>query len=136
MSRSLTIIKESVPYTKNVTINEYKAPTDDSIKIITEIREKTIAEIFATHSMSDNNIKAIIIYFISSCNFDKLEYRVKFSFNNKEYSLNGAIDRCAYIKGNRFGSEDVAKKLGVNMCYLIAQEVFKEIPDLANSFLI
>lgn len=54
--------KEYIPYVKEVNVNENRAPTDESIRIYDEIKEKAFKSIIDTIEINDNsfNIKATI----------------------------------------------------------------------------
>ena len=49
-------ITEHVPYEKTVTINEHKAPTDDSIRIFNEVKEKALKDVLKYITSKDNSI--------------------------------------------------------------------------------
>jgi hypothetical protein len=53
---------EYVPYEKKVTVNEHRAPTDDSIKLFEEMKAKAYQSLLDTIQINDNslNVKALV----------------------------------------------------------------------------
>ncbi|MBP7509379.1 MAG: hypothetical protein KA807_16325 [Prolixibacteraceae bacterium] len=121
--------KEYIPYTKNVEVNEHRAPTDESIKLFDEIQQRTINRVVNSFEIKDNTINAVVVYFVHSIQIDKLEFVCKFYFNGKGHQFNGEILRHELIN-SKYGSNAVAIELGKRLCYLFADNVLKEVPDL------
>jgi hypothetical protein len=75
--------REYFPYTK--TVIEKRAPTDDSIRLYDEIKEKAYKSILKTIELNDNtfNLNAIL-YNEWSSNHNVCQYR--FTLNGKEFT--------------------------------------------------
>ena len=43
---------------RNITVKEYKAPTDESVKLLNEMTEKALNNIVKTFSTSNNTLQA------------------------------------------------------------------------------
>ena len=74
---------ESVPYAKTVTINENRAPTDESVKLYDEFKQRAYDSIIDAFEVSDNafNFKAFI--YIDPCQY-MITFRYISSINGKE----------------------------------------------------
>ena len=55
--------KEYVPYEKDVTIHEHRAPTDESVRLLNEFEEKARKNIIHKISVNENNLNAVSIIF-------------------------------------------------------------------------
>jgi hypothetical protein len=122
-SKTTIIQQEAVPYCKSVDIHEHKAPTDESIKLLNEMQEKVMNNIMATFRVEDNTLNAAVIYLFQGTGFDRLDYRVKFTFNGKEYLLNGEIPRRNFVPSHKYGSNEVYEALAKSLVILIAEKV-------------
>lgn len=76
-----------IPYEKNVTIHEHRAPTDESIKIYNEMREKAKGDIIATIPLQSTFIDAVIIAFQEKGLAQCTEIRVCFNINGELIQL-------------------------------------------------
>lgn len=76
--------KEYVPYEKNIVVTEKKAPTDESIRLYEEIKEKAYKSILDSFTINENNISfSVIAYRDKLCMEDVIQY--KFILNGKEF---------------------------------------------------
>lgn len=82
---------ELVPYAKEV--KEIKAPTDESIRLLNEMQEKAKKNIIATIRIEQNHLKAVVVYFVDDVSKNSVNYHLKFTLNEKDYTLEGHIDR-------------------------------------------
>lgn len=76
----------SVPYAKDVTVHEHKAPTDKSIKMLNEFRKEAVKSVVDSLSVKDNTFNLEVRLF--SCDF-QLNNKIvcKFSINGREFVL-------------------------------------------------
>ena len=66
-----------IPYDKKVTINEHKAPTDESIKLLKEMEEKAFQKITEAYYIESTTINGIL-FCIESSEYDLFkQYRNK-----------------------------------------------------------
>ena len=80
-------------YPSHQEIHEHRAPTDESIKLLNEMREKTLKNIVAQFKVKNNVFSGIVTYFAEDfCNGD---YNVvhKFKLNNIDYTVSKRIDK-------------------------------------------
>lgn len=128
--------REYIPYEEKVTIHEYRSPTDESVKLLNEMQEKALNNIVKSINVNDNTINAAVIYVFNAMSsiYDEIVYRVKFTFNGKEYNLEGKIPR-QDLDSSKYGSQAVYVAIAKALCILIAENVMKEIPDLSKQFM-
>jgi len=81
--------KEYIPYAK--TIIEKKAPTDDSIKLYDEIKEKAYNSILYAIPLEDNVFKGNLIIYQDICQFNKV-CKYLFFLNGIKYEGSFDVD--------------------------------------------
>lgn len=116
---------EHVPYEKAVTIN--RAPTDASIKLWEEMRDKAYASLLESITISDNgmNGRAIVMRDLYT---DKVKFKYEFTLNGRSYG--GSGDFTDYdIKGRRELAEKIYNSLAgaIAVELLSKAEVFKNL---------
>ena len=76
-----------------VDVHEHRAPTDESSKLLNEMREKTLKNLIAQFKVENNVLSGVVTYFAEDfCNGD---YNVvlKFKLNNVDYTVSERIDK-------------------------------------------
>ncbi len=126
-----TVIRQSrtehVPYTK--TIIEKKAPTDESIRIYDEMRQKAHDSVLLTLELKDNAFSVVAVVerrmdmFALSCFY-------KFSLNGQEFSDSFDIDKDLFKDKdyNKFLEKliaSVSEKVSYIISELIARDLMK-----------
>lgn len=94
------IIEEKVipyPYCQevNVTINEHRAPTDESVKLLNELQEAAMKNLICSIQIDDdNNVKGVIQYYrLADPSFkNRVQFQIKFCLNGKDHLIRGIID--------------------------------------------
>lgn len=84
-----TIIKKELPhYPQNITVNEHKAPTDDSIKLLEVMQEKTYKSIISQFSVETNILSGLVTCFNKDF-VHGLGYRVlwQFKLNDERFEF-------------------------------------------------
>jgi len=76
---------EYVPYTKNVNITEVKAPTDASINLYGEIKEKAYKSILDSIVVNDNIFNSKSIMYKDWASYQEI-LKYSFTLNGKEYT--------------------------------------------------
>ena len=84
---------ELVPYCKQVNVTEKKAPTDESIRLLNEMQEKSKQNIIATIKIEENFLKGIAVYFQDDFVADRINYYIRFELNGKKYDIKSHLDR-------------------------------------------
>lgn len=77
--------------TKDVNVKEYKAPTDDSVKLLNEMQEKTLANIVKQFSVQDNEFNFGVMSYKNPVRYTT-EVIIKFSLNRKQYEVSLDVD--------------------------------------------
>lgn len=125
---------ESVPYEKSVTINEHKAPTDESVKLLNEFESRARKNIIHKVKIDENYLKAIAVYYKDDMVEFRVHFYVKFSLNGTEVVVEDYLDNFEWRSdlskeyggfGNRHIFELVFKKLSD----MIASELMGQFPD-------
>lgn len=127
-----------VPFEK--TVREYKAPTDESIRLLNEMQEKAQQNIINTVLIDENNIKGISIYFQDEIITNKIKYFLRFILNGKEYSVNGQISRDEWNAMNRsvyiaLDSNFMIKELHKKFSEAIAAELMNQCSEVFNTII-
>lgn len=83
-----SVKREYIPYEKSVKITEHKAPTDESLKLLREMKEEVKSEIIHSIVLKDNILNAVGIFFQNGFVFggNSLSVRcmIKYVLNGKE----------------------------------------------------
>jgi type I restriction-modification system DNA methylase subunit len=88
---------EYIPYEKKVTINEHRAPTDESVKLLSEFKEKAKESLIREIIINDNNLEGCILLFNVLYNPYKFEILIRFTINGKEFIFKDYIDEQEYF---------------------------------------
>lgn len=109
---------EYVPYTKEVTIHEHKAPTDKSIALLNEMQEKAKANIIKTIKIDENFLKAIALFYYESHVEYRINFFIRFNLNGKDYEIKNYIDGFKW-KEATYGNY-------INLIYNLLHEKFSQ----------
>lgn len=115
-----------------ITINEFKAPTDQSIEFLNDINEKTKQNIFAVIPVEENNLNGVVVYLTNYMIGYMVDYYIKFTLNGKEHIIHDTIarhklDQEMLMLGKGFGS-DVAREIFYKrILELLTLEIMKPI---------
>lgn len=82
----------------DVNITENRAPTDESVRLLSEFREKARMSLFDTMEVRNNILNGVLFCYIDDVTYDKLRYIAKFKINNNEFVIRGETDKSAYEK--------------------------------------
>lgn len=86
MFNSTTIVqgkKEYVPYEKTVIVHEHKAPTDESIKILNEFKQKALEDTMLLVEVKNTEFNFVVRYVQNPTTLEQ-QAVFKFMFNGKE----------------------------------------------------
>jgi len=85
------ITRQAPAYPQKVTVNEHKAPTDDSVRIYDEMIQKAKNQIIDTYKVEDNELNGCVILSRShKCLGCVASY--KFSLNGEEYTFEEELE--------------------------------------------
>ncbi len=82
----------NVPYEKNVTVHEHKAPTDKSVELLNELEEKARKNIVYKTKIEQNYLKAIAIYYTDDLITNRIHFYIKFKLNGVKILISDYID--------------------------------------------
>lgn len=117
--------KEYIPYEKSVSVVEKRAPTDDSIRLYAEIKEKAYSSVLSTIELQDNilNLSAIVYEEVNSMH-KVCKYRL--TLNGKEILGEKRIDALD-IKTKDI--REVYSEIVNDISQYIAVEILKEVEE-------
>lgn len=104
---------------RNITVKEYKAPTDESVKLLNEITEKALNNIVKTFSTSNNTLQAKVAVY-QDHRMQVNEFMCKFTLNGKDHMLRVEIN--AYETPDM---NSMVEKLYMKVCEKLAQELMQ-----------
>ena len=109
---------------KTVTVNENKAPTDDSIRLLNEMQEKVLNNIIGRLTVNDNSLKASAIHF-KDCSQMQNTIKVKYTYNGHERLVTYSYDN--YEKDIQKISEGLHKALSNDIGQVILNSSMMDI---------
>lgn len=82
--------KEYIPYEKSVKISEYRAPTDESVKLLRDFEKEALNKLIGVYEINDNSFNSSFHIFKSPESFG---YKVigRFQLNSKEFKFEFTI---------------------------------------------
>lgn len=128
------------PDTIKVDVNEHRAITDDSIRILSEMEEKMRQRVLAIVPVDENNLKGAVVYYSDQLNMNRINFHAKFILNGKEYTIEAPIDRFELkmetLKSGHFDQHKmILQKLVMEFSRVIACEVLGQSMGTVNKFL-
>jgi hypothetical protein len=112
--------KHTSSYSK-VDITEKKAPTDESLKLLKEMEEKTLNRIVDRHLVNGNGLEIIGITLENHAWRDEVDYVYGFRLNGRLYS--GKIQ---VGKATLYSKEEVIEKVYQNLSQVIASKLIEK----------
>lgn len=76
-----------------VNIEEHRAPTDESVRLLNELTDKARKNILAVIHVKENFIEAVVIYHYHEFITGRVVYGMKFKINGYEHSVQGYFDK-------------------------------------------
>lgn len=104
---------------RNITVKEYKAPTDESVKLLNDMTEKALNNIVKTFSTSNNTLQAKVSVY-QDHRLQVNEFMCKFTLNGKDHMLRVEIN--AYETPDM---DSMVEKLYTKVCEKLAQELMQ-----------
>ena len=87
---------EYVPYEKTVTVTENRAPTDDSIRLWDEMRQKALDSIVKELTVEVSMVKATVIVLMAPTSLAESPFELtflgRFNLNGKDFRFEGKLD--------------------------------------------
>lgn len=119
-----------VPYDKNVTINERRAPTDDSVRLLKEIQDKAVENIISSFVIKSNHLNAACLFFeMDYCMGFSYKMCAKFEINGKEHVVEMTVERMDKVL-TYDGYNDLFEQFITFLHEAYAKEITKELLDM------
>lgn len=119
-----------IPYEKSVRVNEHKAATDESIKLLNEFQEKAKENLCYSVSINQTFIHAIAFWFTEQPHLNGgFEVFYKFALNGSEFKVKTFISDDEYYEEQmKHPIGEPAMNISVKLIYeSISQEITKEL---------
>jgi len=126
-----------VPYEKTVTVTEHRAPTDHSVELLNEFTEKAKQNIIDTIHIKNNVIECVVVYYSDDLLKDRINFWLRFKLNDKEYKLNGDIEKTELMEVHSAHGLRVQKVFDLlvkKYSEIIAIEILKQTPQSHQIF--
>lgn len=104
---------------RNITVNEHRAPTDESVKLLNEMTEKALKNIVNNFSTTNNTLQATVAVYEDYRNSSR-EFLCKFLLNDKENILRVDIPHYEYDT-----PEKMVQELYKQVCNKLALEIMQ-----------
>jgi len=140
----MRVQKEYVPYEKSVTITEHRAPTDKSIELVDQMRDKLKRELIDQFTVDTGFVKASILCFVQP-GFANEDWRFvtvagKFNLNGKDHRFETKIDTEKWRKDHYWArtnsdNEAILKSLHGVLSEAIAGYMMQESQDFLRQML-
>jgi PAB1-binding protein PBP1 len=95
-SHSSSHTTELVPYEK--TVHEYRAPTDESVKLLNEFKEKATENILSSFKLKDNIMEVNGFFIRRDAVSWTIDIYCRFKLNGKEFNLKESFDAQEFRK--------------------------------------
>ena len=97
------IITEHVPFEKSVTIHEHKAPTDESIKLYEELREKALRSCVNWGQINNNLLEDVRYISYEETNGFSKRVKIVFKINGREEMMDVSLSTREMNDPSAFG---------------------------------
>lgn len=126
------------PYEKSVTINQHRAPTDESVRLLKEFQEKAVKNLIDSVRINTMGIDVMVFVFNQEMISDEVELRVVFNINGHNYKLQEKIKRGDYRNEIRKNSgalsfnQSIIKTIHEVLSKAIAREILINAPEVSE----
>ncbi len=85
--------REYIPVPYDKTVNEHRAPTDDSIRLLNEMTDKAKRNVLHAIHLKSNIIDCAVVYYRNDNFYGKIDFCLKFDLNGTTHEIDGQIDQ-------------------------------------------
>ena len=114
-----TIVKTADPYPQHISVTEKRAPTDESVRLLREMQQKSEDSIVESMRLDDNEFKGVVHSSVLAWEYTKQYVAV--------FSLNGRNLTARYSAGMDDSPEKTAVGLRDEIARVIANECLNGI---------
>jgi hypothetical protein len=116
-------IDNSVNFPSSIKVQEHKAPTDDSARLLNELTIEAKKNLIKTITINDNTINCAAMFFVNSPISFNLTSQIRFKLNGKEFTIINEMERFSLINPSH---EDFLKHIYETISKNITIELMKE----------
>lgn len=118
-----------IPYEKSVSVNEHKAATDESIKLLNEFQEKAKENLCYSVRINQTFINAVAFFFREDQMDGGFEVYYKFGLNGSEFKVKSFISDDEWHEARmKHPLDEPSINISVKLVYeRIANEIAKEL---------
>lgn len=114
---------------RNITVKEYRAPTDESVKLLNEMTDKALKNIVNTFSTTNNTMQTTVAIHEDYRN-GRREFLCKFVLNGKSNILQVDIPTWQYET-----PQQMVEQLYTQICHKLAVEILQPfLKELGKGF--
>jgi hypothetical protein len=120
------------PSRVNVTTAEHRAPTDDSVRLLTEMEEKVLKRILSRHTLQDNTFNAEW-YIIQHNHIDDMELVCRFKLNGEEKKI--TLNLCRFdirMQDPMVTVKKVCEAVQQEIAKILTVELFQKNREMRN----
>lgn len=114
---------EYVPYEKSVSVNEHKAATDESIKLLNEFQEKAKENLCYSVRINQTYLNAVAFFFREDQMDGGFEVYYKFGLNGSEFKVK------TFISDDEWYEEQSKHPLGEPSINIAVKLIYTRIAD-------
>jgi hypothetical protein len=111
-----------INYPKTLEINEKRAPTDDSIRLLKEMEEKTLDKLIIDY-VPNNVLEYIMLVKLAKVDNIDEKILVRFKINNKEYKLIIKLYSQQLLMKN---GQEIMEEIHTELSKIIASELLEK----------
>lgn len=125
----MIIQRDYIPYEKSVSVNEHKAATDESIKLLNEFQEKAKENLCYSVRINQTFINAVAFFFREDHMDGGFEVYYKFGLNGSEFKVKSFISDDEFQEQQmKHPLEEPALNISMILIYdKISTEISKEL---------
>lgn len=120
------------PARVNVTTTEHRAPTDDSVRLLSEMEEKVLKRILSRHTLQDNAFNAEW-YIIQHNHIDDMELVCRFKLNGEEKKI--TLNLCRFdirMQDPMVTVKKVCEAVQQEIAKILTVELFQKNREMRN----
>ena len=109
------------------TVNEYRAPTDESVRLLREMEQKARDEVFASVRLDSNEFKAMFHWYQDALSAEK-RVMIQFDLNGRRYQVPVSLKSWESTKQQKDTLvKTLAHEIAVQVLSTMDQKTFHEI---------
>lgn len=111
---------------RNVTVKEYRAPTDESVKLLNEMTDKALNNIVQSFSTTNNCLQMTGAVYVDEFRQQK-SFLLKFTLNGKDHKFHVDVDSWGWTS-----PQEMVNNVYTKVCEKLTGELMKPLLDELN----